>query len=256
MCTIAILIDVVDGARFVLAANRDELYARDTRSPMILNADPRVVGGLDVVSNGTWLAVRADGQFAAVTNQRALATPPPGLRSRGLAVLELAAARDPDAYVASIDPLAYASMNLIWRSGDRVKLAYSRQDAARIDVITLPRGVHVLCNDVLESSDFPRGDRLRDAIAHSVDLGWPAIIEPLRRSLGDHARTSLAETPPSHLPRELARELTATCIHSELYGTRSSTLLAVAHDRVIDYLHADGPPCVTPYADLRSLLDA
>ncbi|MBA3818911.1 MAG: NRDE family protein, partial [Deltaproteobacteria bacterium] len=65
MCTIALLIEVVAGAPLVLAANRDELYARPTRSPEVLRATPRIVGGVDVLSGGTWLAVRADARFAA-----------------------------------------------------------------------------------------------------------------------------------------------------------------------------------------------
>ena len=105
MCTIAILIDVVAGAPLVLAANRDELYARPARPPELLVGDPPIAGGVDALSGGTWLAVRGDGRFAAVTNQRALATAPPGLRSRGHAVRELAAAADPDATcVRSIPP--------------------------------------------------------------------------------------------------------------------------------------------------------
>src|SRR5688572_15281118 len=99
MCTIAILIDVVSGAPLVLAANRDELYARPARPPELLVARPKIAGGVDAVSGGTWLAVRGDGRFAAVTNQRALAFPPPGLRSRGHAVREVAAASDPEPYV-------------------------------------------------------------------------------------------------------------------------------------------------------------
>jgi hypothetical protein len=52
----------------------------------------------------------------------------------------------------------------------------------------------------------------------------------------------------------IARELTATCIHSEHYGTRSSTLAAIERGRVHAYLHADGPPCVTPFVDHTELL--
>ncbi|HEY5945158.1 MAG TPA: hypothetical protein VIV40_06690, partial [Kofleriaceae bacterium] len=62
------------------------------------------------------------------------------------------------------------------------------------------------------------------------------------------------DTPPSHLPPELARELTATCIHSEYYGTRSSTLLAIARDGVAGYLHADGSPCTAPFVDRLDLI--
>ncbi len=253
MCTIAILIEVVDGAPLVLAANRDELYARPTRAPELLLAQPRIAGGVDSLSGGTWLALRADGQFAAVTNQRALATAPLGVRSRGLAVRELAAAADPDAYVAALDPAAYASMNLVWGTADRVSIAYLRREDGSREVERLGRGVHVLCNDRLGADGFPRGARLRAAIEHALDHGvvWPALVARLQVALADHARV---EPEPSHLPVALARELTATCIHSELYGTRSSTIIATEPGRVIDYLHADGPPCTTPFTDRRSLL--
>jgi hypothetical protein len=59
---------------------------------------------------------------------------------------------------------------------------------------------------------------------------------------------------PSHLPEPLAHELSATCIHTPSYGTRSSTIAAFAHDRVAAYLHADGPPCTTPFTDRMALL--
>src|SRR5258705_6023637 len=124
MCTIAILFGVAD-APVVLAANRDELYARPTRPPESLG--PGLAGGVDVISGGTWLAVRSDGRFVAVTNQRALDTPPPGLRSRGLVVRELVEARDQDAYMAALDPRRYASMNLVWGDADRISVAYCRQ---------------------------------------------------------------------------------------------------------------------------------
>ncbi|HEU0035295.1 MAG TPA: NRDE family protein [Kofleriaceae bacterium] len=250
------MIEVVDGAPLVIAANRDELYERPTRPPELLQAEPKIAGGVDELSGGTWLAVRADGHFAAVTNQRALATPPPGLRSRGLAVRELAASTDPDAYVAGLDPASYASMNLAWRSGRGVKVAYTRREHASIEIETLGRGVHVLCNDRLGADGFPRGERLRRTIETSLDEGvrWPALVAPLAIALADHTRVALEDTPPSHLPRELARELTATCIHSPAYGTRSSTILALDHARVIDYLHANGPPCTTELVDRRSLL--
>jgi uncharacterized protein with NRDE domain len=254
MCTIAFLIEVVADAPLVVAANRDELYARPTRPPERLG--PALVGGVDVLSGGTWLAVRGDGRFAAVTNHRALATPPPGLRSRGLAVKELAAAADPEAYVADLDPTHYASMNLVWGDARGVSIAYARQEGA-LDIVRLPRGVHVLCNDTVGAVGFPRGERLRSAIEEmlAVRPAWSALPVQLQRALADHTRVPLAEVPPSHLPAALGRELTATCIHSEHYGTRSSTLLALAPDRVIDYRHTDGPPCTSALVDGLALLE-
>jgi uncharacterized protein with NRDE domain len=258
MCTIALLFRVAD-LPLVVAANRDELYARPTRPPEVI--EPSIVGGVDALSGGTWLAVNRAGRFAAVTNQRALDPPPPGLRSRGLAVKELAmvtSAAEADAYVAALDPRAYASMNLVWGDADGVRVAYTRRNSGEKTIVELPPGIHVLCNDVLGSEDFPRGDRLYAAIEMALarSTRFNDLVQPLEAALADHTRSSLEDTPPSHLPRELAREMTATCIHSELYGTRSATLLALEPGRVAAYLHADGPPCVTKFVDRKELLDA
>jgi uncharacterized protein with NRDE domain len=249
MCTIAILIGVAD-APVVIAANRDELYARATRPPERLG--PGIVGGVDGVSGGTWLAVNRIGRFVAVTNQRALETPPPGLRSRGLIVRELASSSDPDAYVDAIDPREYASMNLVWGDAQAVRIAYLRRETGEREIETLTKGVHVLCNDRIDAEGFPRGERLGLAIeAALAEPSWNSLWPKLAAALGDHTRVP---PPPSHLPVEIARELTATCIHAGHYGTRSASLIALDHGRVVAYRHADGPPCVTPFVDRMELL--
>src|SRR5512140_965663 len=217
MCTIAILIGVAD-TPLVLAANRDELYARPTRSPAVIA--PGIVGGIDLISGGTWLAVRRDGRFVAVTNQRALDPPPLGLRSRGLAVRELAEAADPDAYVAALDPRSYASMNLVWGDAAGVTLAYCRQATGERTLERLAPGIHVLCNDRLGAPGFPRCDRLKAAIddALAASPAWEPLSTRLAIALADHTREPIAgapqaaesadarrsydDEPASHLPRE------------------------------------------------------
>ena len=75
----------------------------------------------------------------------------------------------------------------------------------------------------------------------------------LRTALTSRERSPIDQVPPSHLPQELARELTATCIYSPTYGTRSSTIAAIERGRVAHYLFADGAPDVTPYRDITAL---
>ena len=254
MCTIAILVNVAD-APLVIAANRDELYARPTRAPEPL-ADG-IVGGVDELSGGTWLAIHRAGRFAAVTNQRVLDPPPAGLRSRGLAVRELAMADDPQAYAGSIDPTRYASMNLVWGDASGAHVGYFRRETAEREILRLPRGIHVLCNDRIGAPGFPRGERLAEMIAAALarSTRLDDLIPALEHALGDRARNEPGDVPPSdRLPHEIARELTAICIHSATYGTRSATVAAFEPDRVVVYDHADGPPDQTAFADLRGLL--
>jgi len=258
MCTIAILVEVAD-APLVIAANRDELYARPTRGPERL-ADG-IVGGVDELSGGTWLAIGKTGRFAAVTNQRVLEPPPAGLRSRGLVVRELAMDADPDAYVRAIDPSRYASMNLAWGDASGARVAYFRRpengERGEHDIVRLAQGVHVLCNDKLGAPGFPRGERLALMIAASLARSTKLadLVPALEHMLGDHTRSEPGDVPPSQrLPHELARELTAICIQSPTYGTRSATVAAFGPGGVLVYDHADGPPDRTPFVDRRSLL--
>lgn len=259
MCTIAFIVGAHSEAPLVLAANRDELYERPTRPPERLA--PNVAGGVDVLSGGTWLAVRADGRFAAVTNQRALVTPPPGLRSRGLAVKELALADDPEAYVRDLDPTRYASMNLAWGDARGVSIAYLRLEGSH-EIIRLPPGIHVLCNDKLGAPGFPRCERLEAECRRAIGspIGSPIerpladTLRMLEVALGDDRRVPLDDVPPSDFPREIAHAMTATCIHTDHYGTRSSTLFAANDAGAIVYRHADGPPSSTPFADRMELL--
>ncbi len=249
MCTIAILFQTVDGAPLVIAANRDEMFARPTRPPERLA--PGLVGGVDVLSGGTWLAVRRDGRFAAVTNQRVMAPPPSGLRSRGLVVRDLALSDDPAGFVAELDPTHYASMNLTWGDASGVSIAYLRREGDKA-IEVLPPGNYVLCNDRLGSRGFPRGVRLAGAIA-AMPLRWPDMQPGLCATLADHTHD---DPEPSHLPPDVAGALTATCIHTPAYGTRSSTVLAIRPGETFGYMHADGPPCVTPFTDRLGLLAA
>ncbi len=251
MCTIAFLVGVIAEAPLVLAANRDELFERPTRPPERLGQN--IAGGVDVLSGGTWLAVGRDGRFAAVTNQRALVTPPPGLRSRGLAVKELASTNDPDAYVRELDPTRYASMNLAWGDARGVSIAYLRHEGAK-EIVSLAPGIHVLCNDKLGAPGFPRCERLerecRRVIGHSPD----EALAMLGAALADDRRVPLADVPPSELPIEIAHAMTATCIRTEHYGTRSSTLFAASTAGALAYRHADGPPNRAPFVDRMDLL--
>ncbi|HTR49298.1 MAG TPA: NRDE family protein [Kofleriaceae bacterium] len=242
MCTIALLVGVVEYP-LVIAANRDEFYARETGAPRVLA--PHVVGGIDLKSGGTWLALHARGSFAAVTNQRVQTPPLQGVRSRGLVVLELAQAADPDAYVAALEPRDYASMNLAWGDALAASIAYLRHDGTK-EVVKLPRGIHVLTNDRLGSPEFPRANVIEAAIA-AAPRDWEHLAPALQNILGDHSEHAVPHPPP--LPA-----LTATCIHTPTYGTRSATIAAFDLGRVAQYLHADGPPCTTPFEDLGALV--
>src|ERR1700730_1980904 len=85
MCLIVIARNVRSDLPLVIAANRDEDFARPSLRAHRWTDDPRIVGGRDVTHGGSWLAISASGRFASVTNLRGAVTKG---RSRGLLVSE------------------------------------------------------------------------------------------------------------------------------------------------------------------------
>lgn len=256
VCTIAVALDVHPSLPVILAANRDEYYARAARGPTRLA--PGVVGGQDLVAGGTWLALRTDGAFAAVTNQRSLVPRDPARRSRGELPLALLAAPDMAAFARALDPSAYNGCNLMFGGPGGVWVAYLRPEPASLEVEPLGAGLHVLTNDRLGSPEFPRADRAAELMAPAVRAPWDAAASGLAAALADHARPPddrIAE-PPACAPygRDLLAALQQLCIHTPAYGTRSSTIAALAPGRVAHYVHADGHPCETPFVDAMPVI--
>lgn len=256
MCTLIAIVGVVPGTPVVLAANRDELYERPARAPVVLA--PGVVGGLDLRSGGSWLAIARDGRFAGVTNQRE-AVREVAPRSRGELVVALVAQADRAAmraYALRLDATQYASGNLLFGDASGADVAYVRR-AGTIELAPLGRGVHVLTNDRLGSPEFPKADHAATRLATLAGAPWPALRAALPAILGDHTTPPPDRIPPlpegSFIPRELAATLQALCIHTPRYGTRSATLAAIGAGGTEALFWADGPPCTTPFVDAMPL---
>jgi uncharacterized protein with NRDE domain len=160
------------------------------------------------------------------------------------------------AYVDGIDATAYASGNLLFGDASGADLAYVRR-AGTVERHPLAAGVHVLTNDRLGSPQFPRAELPAARLAALAGASWPALAAALPAILGDHGRPPADRIPPlppdSGLPPELAAELQAVCIHTPIYGTRSSTIAAIDHGGTRALLWADGPPCTTPFVDAMPL---
>lgn len=245
----------------VVAANRDEYYKRPTAGPRVLSDTPRSIGGLDLKEGGSWLGASEKGLFVALTNQRTYALPDPTLASRGQIVrraLECDSLNDIADYLDGLEPTDFNPFNLLFGNPERLYVAYAHGNDKRIEIEELPPGIHVLANDRIGSTRFPRADRVRQAVREVHSRPWPELVEALVSILGDHTLPPLdaVEEPPPGSPwtREQLRALQAVCIHTEGYGTCSATLVAIDGQGVAHYLFAPGPPCRTTFQDVTGLL--
>lgn len=255
MCTLIAMHRVAGATGTLVAANRDEFYARPTRPPERLA--PGVVAGVDVSQGGTWLGVHASGLFVGLTNQRSFGGRDPSKQTRGAVVTDALAAGGLDAslqVVAGLDGRDYNGFNLLLGDGERLFVAYARPEQREVELHPLAPGVHVLGNDRLQSPDFPKAARIAaDAEQHVATHASTPLreqVEPLRTLLASHSQpelTSLHVPAGSVFTAELVQALEATCIHTPHYGTVSATLLGVSPTGVSEYWYADGAPCRTTF---------
>lgn len=93
-------------------------------------------------------------------------------------------------------------------------------------------------------------------------LHGTGLIERIRAVLVDHSVPEVAPevaAEPGPAPVEGGRqrpvETLAACVHTDEYGTRSSTIVSVASSpaRHPQVLVADGHPCTSPYVDATDL---
>ena len=70
MCLIVFAWKLIPGCPLILAANRDEFYARPSQSADWWQDAPHVYAGRDLQAGGTWLGINKQARFAALTNIR------------------------------------------------------------------------------------------------------------------------------------------------------------------------------------------
>lgn len=207
----------------VLAANRDEFYARPTLALGEWADAPGVHAGRDLEAGGTWLGVGPDGRFAAVTNIRG-GGGGTGHRSRG----ELCAA-----YLAGTQPLetyardlcaranAYGGFNLLL--GDGQALYYLNSHSAAPEA--LGEGVYGLSNAAL-NTPWPKLLKARKTLASQLDGPASTLLD----ALADPTQAGDAELPDTGVGLTTERLLSSVFIASPNYGTRASTVLIIHGD--------------------------
>jgi hypothetical protein len=246
MCLLVVASQLVPGEPLIVGANRDEVLARPSTSLTVLAEAPRVLGGRDEQSGGTWLAVNEHGVCAGLTNQPLGDAKDPTKRSRGelplAAVRHTSATAGVEALVAEHDPSDYNGAWLL--VGDRTSLYFVDFTGPRALVADLPPGIHVLENRAVDAPS-PKVDLVR------ATLGSPgsgdAMVEAFRGVLTDH-----------RIPEGDERPNSANCVHLEDFGTRSSCLIRVGAEwsNLPRVWVAEGPPCMTPYVEVGALWGA
>ncbi|MBP8168507.1 MAG: NRDE family protein [Azonexus sp.] len=218
MCLIVVGWRVHPDYPLVVAANRDEFYARPTAIAAPWPDAPQIIGGIDLEAGGTWLGITESARFAAVTNVRepnmAKAASSRGALTRDFLLSNMPAGD----FAQQIEGSHYAGFNLLLSDGESLLYCSNRDGEPR----ALPPGIYGLSNHLLDSP-WPKLVQARQRFTAALQhLPEEAAFFEL---LADQTIVEDDKLPQTGVPLEWERLLSAVFVKSENYGTRASTLL-------------------------------
>ncbi|MEQ8484561.1 MAG: NRDE family protein [Pseudomonadales bacterium] len=219
MCLVLFAYDPHGECPLVVAANRDEFYARPASGAHFWADAPHLLAGRDLSAGGTWLGVSRRGRFATVTNF-AEEGPSDAPHSRGrLPEAFLAGAAPAHDYAHALHGLSYRGFNLLLWDGQA--LVYTSNRGHTQD---LEPGVYGLANAEL-GARWPKVVSGSAALADVIAAG--ADPEALIALLADRSVPPDEVLPRRGRPLELERRVAPCFIVGEEYGTRASTALVI-----------------------------
>ncbi|WP_166358244.1 NRDE family protein [Pseudomonas akapageensis] len=208
----------------VVAANRDEFYARPSQPLGPWQDVSGVYAGRDLEAGGTWLGIGPQGRFAALTNIRNPGQPL-GLRSRGELVAQyLAGDLSVEQYLVDVARRSaeYSGFNLLVGNSRQLGYLNATQPTPRL----LGEGVYGLSNAMLDTP-WPKLRKAKAALQEQLHDPQPGGLLAL---LGDPQTAPEAELPDTGVGLATENLLSSVFIASQAYGTRASTALIVNAD--------------------------
>jgi uncharacterized protein with NRDE domain len=231
MCLIAFANDLDDHV-LAIAANRDEDHRRATLPADFWTDDPTVFGGRDVVAGGTWLGVSTRGRVAAVTNVRS-SRAGRGRASRGTLCREFLAGNDaakPYSDAVLRNRAEYGVFNLLVHDGRSLGYVNHAVDAP---VLVAP-GVHAVSNAAL-NDPWPKVERAKRALRDALDAPRVDLVEAMFVFLASREGADDRLLPDTGYGVDVERELASVFIASQVFGTRSSTVVLWRRDGHITF---------------------
>ena len=218
MCLILLAFKIDPKYPLIVAANRDEYFARPTSAAHYWLDDPNIFAGRDLQELGTWMGVSNSGRFAAVANWSQQKEKASGYRSRGNLVREfLLEDIESLEFVRSIKYDEYRGCNLIVYDG--VNLVFSSNHDKF--VTRFNPGYHVITNAKL-GNNSPR-----------AKSGLSQFVQLVSKNETDSLLTLLGPKDP---PQD-----NDCFVLGDAYGTRSSTTIFFSTPAVVVNEQQFGP---------------
>jgi len=218
----------------ILAANRDEFYERPTAQASFQKETPDMLAGRDLKDGGTWLGMTKTGRIAALTNFRDIGNLKSDAPSRGELVSGfLCGNENPVEYIQNIRRVSdrYNGFNLIL--GDESGLFYFSNDDHLFREIS--PGIHGLSNHLLDTP-WPKVEHGRKLLDSMISETENPLPDEIFHMLADISRPNDKHLPDTGIGLEWERLLSSIFIQSEIYGTRSSSVIFVDRENNVTFI--------------------
>ena len=238
MCLITFAYDVHPDYRYILAANRDEFYARPTTVANWWEDHTELLGGRDLEAKGTWMAIHANGRFSADTNYRDIQNIRSDVRSRGdLPVQFLMGEESPSKYARRVldEGNQYNGFNLLTFDYHQ-ELAHVSNYDDKVNV--LKPGIYGLSNALLDTP-WPKVEKAKADFSQLIKGSFE--IEDLIKLMQNTDTAPDEDLPETGLDYIREKALSAMCIRTPDYGTCCSTALMMDHDGNVSFMEKSYP---------------
>ncbi len=214
----------------IAIANRDEFYARPTRTAHWWD-EADILAGRDLEAGGTWLGLNRRGHFAAVTNVREPGGMKPGKKTRGDLTRDYLAGSDgAKAYLQrlSVHDQDYAGFNLLLGDSRGLWFYSNREQVIR----SIEAGVYGISNGAFDES-WPKLSSGKDELEALLD--GDIDVAQLMEILTDHRIAEDHELPSTGVALDIERLLSSRFIRSPDYGTRACSVVTMDRDQGIRF---------------------
>jgi uncharacterized protein with NRDE domain len=233
MCLIIFSYQPDSNTPLLVAANRDEFFARPTDQAHFWKDEAKegqILAGKDLQAGGTWLGVSSSLRFAAVTNIRDPSQTHPRPMSRGkLTKGFLQGNESAEQYSHTLADSfdQYAGYNLLLSDGESFFYVNNQQNEVR----AVEPGVHGLSNGLLDAP-WPKIEKGKSILQELLGSKQEIRTDQLIAMMNDRERAEHQDLPNTGVPLELEILLSSAFIENSRrgYGTLCSTALIQKRD--------------------------
>lgn len=229
MCTVIVAHRYFKDIPLIVAANRDEFFNRQTDPPSIINNNPAIFAPRDRLKLGTFLGINEWGLFAIITNISGLIPKDHNKKSRGHLVLRALGSPDTSRLFQDFKHIDFSEYNYFQLFVSDKNNAYLIRYKGSLDIFEIKEGIHTFSNwdAIPEVADYKNSIIMSKLDELTPEANIEEVINKFKNILTLHEGVDMRFQ---------------ICVHTENYGTLSSSIIAPFQKNPIFY-YSIGPVC-------------